>query len=76
MPKDRKRRLVSPDLFRLRDRFVSVAGPIESVTVETGEDLRKIDHVWIEVRAGAQGLLQIALNTRSRQNAEDRGNGA
>jgi hypothetical protein len=70
MPNERKQRPVPPELFRMRDRFVSVAGPIESVTVETGDDPKKIDHVWLEVRAGEQGLLQIALNTRSRKNAE------
>ncbi len=70
MAKDRKQRRVPPELFRLRDRYASVAGPIESVTVETGDNPEKIDHVWIEVRAGEQGLLQIALNTRSRKNAE------
>lgn len=70
MRKDRKQRPVPPELFLLRDRFVSVAGRIESVDVETNDDPGKIDHVWLEVRAGEQGLLQIALNTRSRKNAE------
>ena len=70
MPKNRKQRRVPSKLLVLRDRFVSVAGRIETVTVETSDDPRKIDHVWLEVCAGEQGLLQIALNTRSRKNAE------
>lgn len=70
MPNKRKRHSVPPKLFALRDQFAVVAGPIESVSVETNDDPRKIDHVWIEVRAGEDGLLQIALNTRSCQSAE------
>lgn len=62
--------LSPPKLFALRDQFAAVAGTIESVSVETNDDPRKIDHVWIEVRAGEDGLLQIALNTRSCQSAE------
>ena len=57
--------LSSDEAFELRDQFVVVAGPIESVSVETNDDPRKIDHVWIVVRADEDGLLQIALNTRS-----------
>jgi hypothetical protein len=70
MPNKSKRHSVPPKLFALRDRFAVVAGPIESVSVEANDDPRKIDHVWIEVRAGEDGMLQIALNTRSCQSAE------
>ena len=70
MPKRKKRHLVPTKLFELRDRFVVVAGTIESVSVETNDNPRKIDHVWIKVRAGEDGLLQIALNTRSCQSAD------
>lgn len=38
--------------------------------MEANDDPRKIDHVWTEVRAGEDGILQIALNTRSCQSAE------
>ena len=70
MPKERKQRLVPSELFRLRDRYAFVAGPIESVNVETNDDPGKVDHVWMKIRAGEQGLLQIAISTRSRKNAE------
>jgi hypothetical protein len=70
MPKRKNRSSVPTKLFELRDQFVVVAGTIESVSVETNDDPRKIDHVWIAVRAGGDGLLQIALNTRSRQSAD------
>ena len=70
MAKQRNQRIVAPELFLLRDRFVAVTGTIESVTPETNIDQRKIDHVWIEVRAGAHGLLQIAVNTHSSKSAE------
>lgn len=70
MTKRRNQRIVAPELFLLRGQFVAVTGRIESVTVETSDDPQKIDHVWIEVRAGEHGLLQIALSTRSHKSAE------
>lgn len=70
MPKRKERHSVPPKLFELRNHFVVVAGTIESVSVETNDNPRKIDHVWIEVRAGKDGPLQIALNTRSCQSAD------
>jgi hypothetical protein len=65
MRNTRKRPAIPPELFVLRDRFVMLAGTIESVIVETNTDPQKIDHVWIELRAGDHALLQITLNTRS-----------
>ena len=65
MRKRRQRAKVPPKLFLLRDKFVSVAGTVESVVVETANDPEKIDHVWLTVRAGADGRLGITLNTRS-----------
>lgn len=58
---------VPDQLFAFRDQFVSVAGKIVSVAVETDSDPRKIDHVWITVDAGEFRRLQISLSTMSRQ---------
>ncbi len=53
--------------FALRDRYVVVAGEVASAVVEEEEDERKIDHVWITVRAGDFGRVDISLSTASRQ---------
>ena len=53
--------------FALRDRYVCVTGEIASVVIEQEEDDRKIDHVWIHVRAGEFGRVDISLSTASRQ---------
>ena len=53
--------------FALHDRYVTVAGEIAAVAIEQEEDERKIDHVWITVRAGEFGRVQISLSTASRQ---------
>ena len=37
------------------------------MAIEQDQDARKIDHVWITVRAGEFGRLQISLSTSSRQ---------
>ena len=46
--------------------FVSVAGEIASLTVETADDPGKIDHLWIDVRAGDDGPFRLSLSTSSR----------
>jgi hypothetical protein len=51
----------------LVDRYVSVVGEIASVAVETDDDPAKVDHVWINVRAGEFGRVQLSLSTASRQ---------
>jgi hypothetical protein len=51
----------------LRDRYVCVAGEIATAVVEQEEDERKIDHVWITVRAGEFGRVDISMSTLSRQ---------
>ena len=58
---------VPPQLRRFHDEYVRVAGEIASVAIEREPDERKIDHVWVEVRAGEFGRLQISLSTCSRQ---------
>ena len=63
----RQRRRLPEHIFQLRDEYVSVAGEVASVLVETDEDPRKVDHVWIQVRAGEFGRVQISLSTVSRQ---------
>lgn len=57
---------VAPRLLALQDHYVRVAGEIAAVAVETDEDDRKVDHVWITVRAGEWGRVQISLSTCSR----------
>ena len=65
-------RLTSRRLGNLpqRGEFVSVAGGIESCLVETSRHPSKIDHVWIDVRAGAAGLIRVTLNTCSLNNRD------
>ncbi len=56
-----------PDhLFALRERYVTLAGEVAQVAIETNPDPDKIDHVWITVRAGEAGRAQISLSTYSR----------
>jgi hypothetical protein len=62
-----KRFHVPPHLLELQDRYVTVAGDVAAVAIEEEEDERKIDHVWITVRAGEFGRVQISLSTCSRQ---------
>jgi hypothetical protein len=66
-PKRNSRRRVPEHAFALRDGYVCVAGEIASAVVEQEEDERKIDHVWITVRAGEFGRVDISLSTASRQ---------
>lgn len=68
MRKGGKRSRVPERLFGLRDQYVTLAGEIAAVAIEEDRDPGKIDHVWITVRAGDFGRLQISLNTFSRQN--------
>ena len=67
MSKRAARHHVPPHLFALQDRYVSVAGEVAAVAGEKEADERKIDHVWITVRAGEFGRVQISLSTCSRQ---------
>lgn len=54
-------------MLRWQNQYVVVAGEFASAAVEHDADERKVDHVWIEIRAGEYGRLQIALSTCSRQ---------
>jgi hypothetical protein len=65
--KEGRRRRVPDQAFALRDRYVCVAGEVAAAVVEEEEDERKIDHVWITVRAGDFGRVDISLSTASRQ---------
>ena len=58
-----------PHLIALQDHYVTVAGEIAAVAIESNPDHRRIDHVWITVRAGEFGRVQISMSTCSRQNA-------
>jgi hypothetical protein len=60
------RQRVPEYLFQFREQYVTVAGDIAAVAVEQDADPRKIDHVWLTVRAGEFGRLQISLSTLSR----------
>jgi len=62
MPRIRKHKLE-----HWHDAYVAVAGEIASVIVEAENEPAKIDHVWIQVRAGGAGRVQISLSTTSRQ---------
>jgi hypothetical protein len=65
----RKQHRVPEELLALQDQYVHVAGEVASVAVETDSDPRKIDHVWLTLRAGEFGRVQVALSTCSRQSA-------
>lgn len=67
MAKRGKRYNVPPHLLQLQDRYVTVAGDVAAVAIEAEVDERKVDHVWITIRAGEFGRLQISLSTCSRQ---------
>ncbi|HSH37760.1 MAG TPA: hypothetical protein VK993_03155 [Chthoniobacterales bacterium] len=67
MRKEGRGRRVPDHAFALRDHYVSVAGEIASAVIEQAEDERKVDHVWITVRAGDFGCVAISLSTASRQ---------
>ena len=47
--------------------FVRLSGEIAGVVIETSDRPEKVDHVWIDVRAGEFGTLRISLSTCSRQ---------
>lgn len=65
-----RRRQIHPEhLFALRDRYVRLAGEIVSAVAENHPDPQKNDHVWINLRAGAAGELQISVSTASRPSA-------
>ncbi|MEO5717581.1 MAG: hypothetical protein ABIR29_03305 [Chthoniobacterales bacterium] len=51
--------------------FVVVAGEPANFEVEAGDDPRKIDHVWITIRAGHFGRLRISVSTWSLKHADD-----
>ncbi len=51
--------------------FVVAAGEPANFQVEPDEDPRKIDHVWITVRAGRFGRLRISISTWSLKHAAD-----
>ena len=53
-----------------RGRFVRVAGLQVSYIIEQHWDPERVDHVWIDLRAGAFGVLRIALNTWSKKNRD------
>jgi hypothetical protein len=67
LARPKPRHHVPQHLYELRDRYVTVAGEVAAVAIETDPDPRKIDHVWITVRAGEFGRVQISLSTCSRQ---------
>ena len=53
------------------DELVAVAGELIAFAVEAGPDPRKIDHVWITIRAGRFGQVRISVNTYSVRHAAD-----
>jgi hypothetical protein len=53
------------------DEFVVGAGEPIGFQVESDVDSRKIDHVWVTIRAGRFGPLRISINTYSLKHAAD-----
>ncbi len=51
--------------------FVLGAGELIRFQVESEFDPRKIDHVWVTIRAGPFGPLRISINTYSLKHAAD-----
>jgi hypothetical protein len=62
----------SPDseLIARRGQFVRVAGEPAGFAIERDRDPKRIDHLWISVRAGRFGMLRITLNTSSLRNRD------
>lgn len=67
MPRTRRDRSRPHKVEQWQDKYVSVTGEIASVVIETENEPSKIDHVWIQVRTGDLGRVQISLSTASRQ---------
>jgi hypothetical protein len=60
----------SSELVGLSGQFVRVAGEPAGFAVERDRDPKRIDHLWISVRAGRFGVLRITLNTSSLRNRD------
>ena len=58
------------ELVALSGQFVRVAGEPAGVAIERDRDPKRIDHLWISVRAGRFGVLRITLNTSSLRNRD------
>ena len=52
-------------LSKWREQFVRAVGQPASSSIEKHDNVQKIDHVWIDIRAGAFGVIRIVLSTRS-----------
>ena len=59
------------DLSFRADEFVVGAGEPIGFQVESDIDSRKIDHVWVTIRAGRFGPLRVSINTYSLKHAAD-----
>ena len=57
-------------LIAQRGQFVRVTGEPVGVAIERDRDPKRIDHLWISVRAGRFGVLRITLNTSSLRNRD------
>ena len=44
---------------------MTVAGGVVACLTETSVNPKKVDHVWIDLRAGDDGVLRVALSTSS-----------
>ena len=53
------------------DEFVVGVGELIGFQVESDIDPLKIDHVWVTIRAGRFGPLQVSINTYSLKHAAD-----
>jgi hypothetical protein len=69
LPHRHRQRTKYPEIHSRQDEFVVVAGELVDYAAETGSDPVNIDHFWITIRTGDPGLLRIAINTFSRDNA-------
>jgi hypothetical protein len=56
--------------FAFQNQFVRIAGEPVGGEVENDRDQNRVDHLWITVRAGDFGLLQITVNTCSLPNRD------
>ena len=61
---------LSDALGAQRGQFVRIAGEPAGFEIERERDPRRIDHLWILVRAGRFGLLRITINTSSLRNRD------
>jgi hypothetical protein len=69
LPHRHRQRTKHPEFHSRQGEFVVTDGEPVAYAAETSVAPANIDHFWITIRTGNPGLLRIAINTYSRNNA-------